>query len=54
MPVRCINEKFMCTMCGNEAMIVKVGGGTIHCCGAEMEHNGISENTETRKEDTIQ
>ena len=29
-------EKYKCNVCGNEASVMKVGGGTIVCCGQEM------------------
>jgi desulfoferrodoxin-like iron-binding protein len=31
------NEKFTCNICGNEVVVTKVGGGTLVCCGQEME-----------------
>lgn len=37
MVVKEINEKYKCSVCGNEVMITKVGGGTLVCCGEEME-----------------
>jgi len=35
--VKEINEKYRCNICGNELVITKVGGGTLVCCGEEME-----------------
>jgi desulfoferrodoxin-like iron-binding protein len=35
--VKDVNEKYRCNICGNEAIITKVGGGTLVCCGEEME-----------------
>ena len=35
--VKEINEKYRCNVCGNEVMVTKVGGGTLVCCGEEME-----------------
>jgi desulfoferrodoxin-like iron-binding protein len=35
--VKDINEKYKCNICGNEVMVTKVGGGTLTCCGEEME-----------------
>lgn len=37
MAVKDINEKYKCNICGNEVMVTKVGGGTLICCGEEME-----------------
>ncbi len=30
-------ETYRCNKCGNEVEVVKVGGGTLVCCGEEME-----------------
>jgi len=35
--VRKIGEKYRCNVCGNEILVTKVGGGTLVCCGEEME-----------------
>jgi desulfoferrodoxin-like iron-binding protein len=35
--VKEVNEKYRCNICGNEAIVTKVGGGTLVCCGEEME-----------------
>jgi len=37
MVVKELNEKYRCNICGNEVMVTKVGGGTLVCCGEEME-----------------
>lgn len=37
MAVKNINEKYRCNVCGNEAVVTKVGGGTLVCCGQDME-----------------
>ncbi|OGI12687.1 hypothetical protein A3K64_03890 [Candidatus Micrarchaeota archaeon RBG_16_36_9] len=37
MVVKEINEKYKCSICGNEIMVIKVGGGTLVCCGENME-----------------
>ena len=37
MAVKDINERYKCNICGNEVMVTKVGGGTLICCGEEME-----------------
>lgn len=31
------NEKYRCNICGNEVVVTKVGGGTLVCCGEDME-----------------
>lgn len=31
------NEKYRCNVCGNEVVVTKVGGGTLVCCGEDME-----------------
>lgn len=30
-------EKFVCAICGNEVEVTKVGGGTLVCCGQDMD-----------------
>jgi len=35
--VKEVNEKYRCNICGNEVIVTKVGGGTLVCCGEEME-----------------
>ncbi len=35
--VRKIGEKYRCNVCGNEVTVTKVGGGTLVCCGQDME-----------------
>lgn len=37
MPIKEIGEKYRCNVCGNEVEVVKVGGGTLVCCGQDME-----------------
>ncbi|MHA1865449.1 MAG: desulfoferrodoxin FeS4 iron-binding domain-containing protein [Candidatus Heimdallarchaeaceae archaeon] len=37
MAVKEVNEKYRCNICGNEVIVTKVGGGTLVCCGEEME-----------------
>jgi len=38
-------ETYRCNSCGNEVEVQSVGGGTLHCCGEEMEM--ITENLTT-------
>ena len=37
MAVEKIGEKYRCNVCGNEVIVTKVGGGTLVCCGQNME-----------------
>lgn len=36
MAVENIGEKYRCEICGNEVEVIKVGGGTLVCCGQDM------------------
>jgi len=37
MAVNKIGEKYKCNVCGNEVVVTEVGGGTLSCCGQDME-----------------
>jgi len=37
MGVKNAGEKYRCSICGNEVTVTKGGGGTLGCCGEEME-----------------
>ena len=37
MAVKKEGEKYHCNVCGNEVKVTKVGGGTLVCCGQDME-----------------
>ncbi|MEM3500886.1 MAG: desulfoferrodoxin FeS4 iron-binding domain-containing protein [Candidatus Bathyarchaeia archaeon] len=37
MGVKRIGEKYRCKICGNKVEVIKVGGGTLVCCGQPME-----------------
>lgn len=37
MVVKEVNEKYKCNICGNEVIVTNVGGGSLVCCGEEME-----------------
>lgn len=37
MAVKKVGEKFRCTICGNEVEVTTVGGGTLVCCGKDMQ-----------------
>jgi desulfoferrodoxin-like iron-binding protein len=37
MGVKKEGEKYRCNVCGNEVTVNKVGGGTLVCCGEDME-----------------
>jgi desulfoferrodoxin-like iron-binding protein len=32
-----VGEKYRCNVCGNEVVVTEVGGGTLVCCGQNME-----------------
>jgi desulfoferrodoxin-like iron-binding protein len=32
-----VGEKYICTVCGNEVEVKRVGGGTLVCCKKEMQ-----------------
>lgn len=37
MGVKKEGAKYRCNVCGNEVVVTKVGGGTLVCCGEDME-----------------
>ena len=37
MAVEEVGEKYRCNICGNEVTVTVVGGGTLVCCGEDME-----------------
>jgi len=37
MAVKKEGERYLCTICGNEVVVTKVGGGTLVCCGKNMK-----------------
>jgi len=37
MAVELLGEVYRCNICGNEVRVIKVGGGTLVCCGEDME-----------------
>lgn len=37
MSVKETGEKYRCAICGNEVIVTKAGGGTLVCCGKNME-----------------
>ena len=32
-----LGKRFKCEVCGSEALCTKAGGGSVACCGKEME-----------------
>ena len=32
-----VGEKYRCNICGNEVTVTMAGGGTLVCCGEDME-----------------
>jgi desulfoferrodoxin-like iron-binding protein len=37
MAVEKVGEKYRCNICGNEVVVTTAGGGTLVCCGEDME-----------------
>jgi len=37
MAVEAEGEKYRCNVCGNVVLVVEAGGGTLVCCGEDME-----------------
>ncbi len=37
MAVEKVGEKYVCNICGNQVTVTEVGGGTLVCCGEEMQ-----------------
>jgi desulfoferrodoxin-like iron-binding protein len=37
MAVENVGDKYLCRICGNEVEVTKAGGGTLVCCGQDME-----------------
>jgi len=37
MQVKNSGEKYLCSVCGNEVVVTKVGGGELVCCKKPME-----------------
>ena len=37
MAVENVGEKYRCNICGNEVVVIVTGGGTLVCCGEDME-----------------
>lgn len=40
MSVNHVGERYVCKICGNEIEVTVVGGGTLVCCGQDMETEG--------------
>ena len=36
MAVKQLDEIYRCNVCGNVVSVIKVGGGTLVCCGKDM------------------
>lgn len=43
MAVKNVGEYYRCNICGNEARVTRVGGGTLVCCSQEMPLLGSHE-----------
>ena len=37
MGVKKAGEKYFCSICGNEVVVTKTGGGELVCCGEPMQ-----------------
>ncbi len=37
MAVKEVGERYRCNICGNEVTVDTAGGGTLVCCGEDME-----------------
>lgn len=37
MAVQSTGEHYKCLVCGNEIRVIRVGGGTLVCCGQDMK-----------------
>ena len=37
MAVEKVGEKYRCNICGNVVLVTEAGGGTLVCCGQDME-----------------
>lgn len=37
MAVKEAGEKYRCNVCGNVVVVTEAGGGTLVCCGRDME-----------------
>jgi len=46
MAVKQIGEEYGCNICGNEVRVIKVGVGTLVCCGQDMERISSEEFTQ--------
>lgn len=43
MSVEQTGERYRCNVCGNEVSVTRVGGGTLVCCGEDMEKLAVIE-----------
>jgi desulfoferrodoxin-like iron-binding protein len=43
MAVEKVGERYRCNVCGNEVVVTLAGGGTLVCCGEDMEKIASSE-----------
>lgn len=52
MTVKEIGEFYRCNICGNEVEVTKAGGGTLVCCGENMEKIQEGKQTEVNMPDS--
>jgi superoxide reductase len=50
MAIEKLGENYRCNVCGNEVTVTKVGGGTLVCCGKDMERIAAGEHIPTARE----
>ena len=43
MSVKKVGEVYRCNVCGNVVEVTEAGGGTLVCCGEDMELEGAPE-----------
>ena len=49
MAVEKLGENYRCNVCGNEVTVTKVGGGTLVCCGEDMEKIAAAQQAPTAR-----
>ena len=50
MAVEKLDENYRCNVCGNEVTVTKVGGGTLVCCGEDLERIAAAHDTPTARQ----
>ena len=52
MAVKKIGENYRCNLCGNEVEVTVAGGGTLVCCGEDMEKIEVASFSQTNLPDS--